>query len=60
MTDEPDKTKPDEVEKAKKPESRRTGQVIARGKNKWLIRLFLGRIIQVFPVAFIEMAQGER
>jgi hypothetical protein len=39
MNDEPN----DKAEKPKKPEPRRTGQVIARGKGKWLIRLFLGR-----------------
>src|SRR5215471_17317919 len=43
VTDEPDKAKTDEPDKPKKPDTRRTGQVIARGKNKWLIRLFLGR-----------------
>ncbi len=33
---------PDESNDTKKPEPRRVGQVLPRGKNKWLIRIFRG------------------
>jgi hypothetical protein len=38
MNDEPN----DKAGKPKKPKSRRVGQVLERGENKWLIRIFRG------------------
>jgi integrase len=42
MTDEPDKAAQPEAEPKKKPKTRRVGQVLERGENKWLIRIFRG------------------
>jgi len=41
MTDGPDK-KPERSPDRDKPKSHRVGQIIPRGPNKWLIRIFRG------------------
>jgi hypothetical protein len=43
MTDEPDKANTDKPPDKKKPKTRRVGQVLVRGPNKWFVRIYLGR-----------------
>jgi len=41
--EESEPKKPNGAETKKQPEPRRAGQVVERGKDKWLIRVFVGK-----------------